>query len=215
VGPWLWEQSVFAQLGRGEGDATDINDAGQAVGCLRALTLEAGFNCHAAIMEANGGYTDLGALTLDGESEAYGIDPTGRVVGKSNGRAFLWQNGVMTDLNIPGGESLARRINAGGQVAGQVTANQVTRGFLWENGTITDLGEVDQVSDINAGGQVVGWRTVNGTIQAFKWEKGVMTDLPGPSRAFAINDAGQIVGDVGFSIYGVTAGRATLWTQER
>jgi probable HAF family extracellular repeat protein len=211
VGPWRWEQDVgLTGIGRGEGDATDINDAGQAVGCLRALTLEAGFNCHAAIME-NDQYTDLGALSVEGESQAYGIDPTGRVVGKSDGRAFLWDQGVMTDLNIPGGESLARRINAAGQVAGQVTANQVTRGFLWENGTITDLGEVVQVSDINAGGQIVGWRNVNGIDQAFVWHNGAMTDFPGPSRAYGINDEGQIVGDAGGNPYSVGA-RATLWT---
>jgi probable HAF family extracellular repeat protein len=204
--PWLWEQGVLTGLGNGEGYATDINPAGQVVGCLSRLP-DAFTECHAVLWD-NGATTDLGTLA-GGVSEAYGIDPTGRVVGRSDGHAFLWEKGVMTDLNIPGGESIARRINAAGQVVGEVSVGSVTHGFLWEKGSITDLGEVFQVSDINARGQVVGSRSVAGTAHAFVWENGIMTDLPGPSQAFGINDAGQIVGDIW---RGTSPARATLWT---
>lgn len=205
--PWLWEQGVMNTFANGEGYATDINAAGQVVGCRRGLALGS-FDCHAVIWE-NGTLTDLGTLS-GGFSVAYGIDPTGRVVGQSDGHAFLWENGVMSDLNILGGESLARRINAAGQVAGQVVVDGVTHGFMWENGVTSDLGEVIEVNDINAGGQVVGWRDVDGMARAFVWQNGIMTDLPGPSRAFGINDEGGIVGSTGEPYLG--ASRATLWT---
>ena len=48
--------------------------------------------------------TDLGTLSGDLFSEAFAINASGQVVGVSFGgangsRAFIWQNGVMTNLN--------------------------------------------------------------------------------------------------------------------
>ncbi len=206
---WLWDHDVITVLDP-EADARDvhsgaydINAAGQLVGV---------YESRAALWD-NGSRIDLG--TLGGtRSAAFGIDPAGRVVGRSDRatgepHAFLWENGVMTDLNIPGNASTARSINAAGQVVGTVSRNGVTHGFLWEKGATIDLGEVRDVDDINAAGQVVGTREVEGIPHAFVWEKGVMTDLPGhsgPSAAGGINDEGLIVGS--------NAGRATLWTPE-
>jgi probable HAF family extracellular repeat protein len=71
---------------------------------------------------------DLGALPGDADSLAFGVNDRGQVVGTSIGatlRAFLWQNGVMTDLNtlIKGSTSLdlifANGINSRGEIAGQ------------------------------------------------------------------------------------------------
>lgn len=202
--PWLWEQGALTYPFATDGWANDINPAGQVVGCAEIEM----FQCHAALWQ-NGAMTDLG--TLDGaESEAHGIDPTGRVVGTSGGRAFLWEKGVMTDLNIPGAGGIARKINVAGQVIGTVSGVTATHGFLWEKGAITDLGAVVLVNDINSHGQVVGWREVGGTDRAFVWENGIMTDLPGPSRAYGINDEGQVVGSTGTT----DLLRATLWTPE-
>ena len=72
--------------------------------------------------------TDLGTLPGDVDSGALGVSG-GQVVGASfdasgNSRAFLWQNGVMTDLNdlVSGGPPLfllqASAINSQGQTAG-------------------------------------------------------------------------------------------------
>ena len=212
--PWLWDQGVMNFFANREGHASDINPEGQVVGAVIHIPE---FNHNDAFLWDNGTMTELGSLAAGAGTEAYGIDPAGRVVGRSDGRAFLWENGVMADLNIPGGESIARRINAAGQVVGEVMVDGVTHGFIWHNGVTTDLGEVAQVNDINAGGQAVGWRIVEGTDHAFVWENGTFTDLPGPSRAFGINDEGQIVGDAGLGPpdNGLTRpSRATLWTPE-
>src|SRR6266566_2946406 len=76
------------------------------------------------------------------------INNRGQVVGQSDlpgdttHHAFLWQNGVMTDLGtlpgIPG--SLANGINNKGQVVGfsdDFSGNTVA--LLWQNGVMTDL----------------------------------------------------------------------------
>jgi probable HAF family extracellular repeat protein len=73
---------------------------------------------------------DLGTLPGDAVSEALGINDKGQVVGMSCTagfavcRAFLWQDGVMTDLNtlVAGGSHLllvfANDINSSGKIAG-------------------------------------------------------------------------------------------------
>jgi probable HAF family extracellular repeat protein len=76
---------------------------------------------------------DLGTLPGDFSSLAFGINDAAQVVGQScdinfNCRAFLWQNGVMTDLNTlisPAlGSSLVlivgSDINSGGEIVGNV-----------------------------------------------------------------------------------------------
>ena len=74
--------------------------------------------------------TDLGTLPGDVVSSTSGINSKGQVVGASfdtggNPRAFLWQSGVMTDLNtlIPADSPLfllaaKGTINSRGQIAG-------------------------------------------------------------------------------------------------
>jgi len=91
---FLWQQgSGMSDLGAG--DAFAINDSGQVVGIS---------SCHAFLWEPGTGMSDLG--TLGGAwSWAYGISNNGQVVGEAQysalpyTHAFLWQNGVMTDLN--------------------------------------------------------------------------------------------------------------------
>ena len=91
---------------------------------------------------------DLG--TLGGTySSARGINERGQVVGSNTigsgeSRAFLWQNGVLTDLGTLGGPSIgstANAINNQGQVVGASgTSTGELHAFLWQDGIMTDLG---------------------------------------------------------------------------
>src|SRR5687767_2570574 len=70
---------------------------------------------------------DLGLLPEGTFSEASDINAAGHVVGTARSefgesRAFIWRNGVMSDLGTLGGtDSQAHGINDAGQVVGQST----------------------------------------------------------------------------------------------
>src|SRR5262249_36008479 len=64
--------------------------------------------------------------------------------GDTTFHAFLWQNGVMTDLGtLPGhSSSAAFGINGKGQIVGQSCSDVECRAFLWEGGVMTDLNDL-------------------------------------------------------------------------
>jgi len=160
--------------------------------------------------------TDLGSLGgPSGISVAYDINKHGQIVGLTDTadgvrHAFLYENGVMTDLGTLGGHySVAMAINDHGQVVGVADLpNGDSHAFLWERGVMTDLGTLggtfSQANDINNRGHIVGQAELaDGRTHAFIWKNGTMTDLgtlPGDdadapnSVAEAINDKDQIVG---------------------
>jgi probable HAF family extracellular repeat protein len=123
-----WTVADLGNLGGTKNNVPlDINNESQVVGFsdLRGDTTN-----HAFLWTKEDGMQDLGTLPGDAFSVADGINDEGQVVGGSsdihgNGRAFLWQNGVMTDLNtlIPVGSPLflfeaTGTINSRGQIAG-------------------------------------------------------------------------------------------------
>ena len=114
--------------------------------------------------------TDLGSLAPADSafcrgSEAVAINARGQVVGWSRTgsarfwvcptHAFLWEDGVMTDLGTLGGwgrNSFATHINGRGQVAGYSWIDAETyHAFLWEAGTMQDLGTLGGNSSTPAG----------------------------------------------------------------
>ncbi|MBU6416007.1 MAG: hypothetical protein KJS83_02415 [Xanthomonadaceae bacterium] len=131
----LWKDGKAIDLGNIGGDAWNtpmaINRQGDVVG-FAGITpgpnpvLHAFFRGH-----AGGPPVDLGVLQLGDISEALGINDRGQVVGLSCGpgetdgcHGFLWQDGVMTDLdsfapNYQGVLEDAQDINDLGQITGQ------------------------------------------------------------------------------------------------
>ncbi|MEQ9624207.1 MAG: PEP-CTERM sorting domain-containing protein [Coleofasciculus chthonoplastes F1-TOW-03] len=208
-----------------------INNVGQIVGRSGLLFDED----RRAFLWDNGVMTDLGSL--EGlRSEALDINDSGQIVGHSEintpgffpyaiypSHAFLWENGVMTDLGTLGGLiSSAISINNSGQVVGWAeNEHGEQRAFLWENGEMMDIGTLggstSLARDINNSGQIVGnaQPTTGGNGHAFLWENGVMTDLGTLGGSFsipnAINDSGQVVGYVNLSGGGSFNHRAFLW----
>jgi len=82
-----------------------INQGGDVVGFANASAADGGnFNPRAFLWIEGQPVQNLGTLPGDVTSQALGINEWRQVVGQScdvddNCRAFLWQNGVMTDLN--------------------------------------------------------------------------------------------------------------------
>jgi probable HAF family extracellular repeat protein len=131
----LWEDGKVINLGSlggaGWNTPVSINNRGEIAGFsdlpgdVSGGVLSANF--HAFIWTKETGMRDLGTLPGDNISEATGINDRGQVVGVSypSSHAFIWQDGVMTDLNdlIPSDSPLelisTGDINDRGEITGQ------------------------------------------------------------------------------------------------
>jgi probable HAF family extracellular repeat protein len=192
---------------------TDISNTGRIAG---SATGSDGIS-YPAIHDAGSGITLLGSLGIPTwygfSGEATSINNRGQVVGYSyidglTRHAFLYSDGVMTDLGSTGGYSAALRINDAGQAVGFTsdTWNGVANAVLYSDGAMTLINPFDgprnesYARDINNAGQVVGEALTNaGTFNAFMYAGGTSRNL-GTLRggrnsfAFAINDRGLVVG---------------------
>jgi probable HAF family extracellular repeat protein len=159
---------------------------------------------------------DLGNLGGAQSAQAYDINEAGQVVGYATSaagpqRAFLWSDGVMTDLGTLGGSSSkANALNDVGQVVGKstvTTGSFATEAFLWQGGVMAGLGlSAAEPAAINEAGQVAGYFSTNSGYRAFLWQGGVVTEIGdfggGSSVATDINNAGQVVGSALTTVVG-------------
>ncbi len=187
-----------------------INNAGQVVGDLYSHS----FLWHNGVMEH--------IWTFGGpNSGAYDINELGQVVGSAEipggtRHAFLYENGVMHDLQTIGAHSRAWGINDSAQVTGWVRLQDgLKQVFLWENGAMTDIDTTERTSSghsINNTGEIVG--TSYGGGQITLWRDGEAINLGDLGRdggeAWDINDFGQVVG-YGRNRDGYT--RAFFWSE--
>jgi probable HAF family extracellular repeat protein len=129
----IWENGVVDDMGNIGGDAWNtpmsINEFGEVVGFAN-VTPGPAFNAHAFRWTKDGGMEDLKTLKTEHTiSQGLGINKKGQIVGIScapffeDCRAFIYQNGEMTDLNtlVPGFTghlAFANDINDNGEITG-------------------------------------------------------------------------------------------------
>lgn len=143
----LWDKGAITVLGNLGADywntPTDINQRGDVVGFAGTPGDMEGNVLRAFIWTKQDGIKPLGALPGHIHSEAYGINERRQVVGIScdadgvDCRAFLWENGVMKDLNnliapgFPARLEQAKDINERGEITGRaVNSANVRTAFL-------------------------------------------------------------------------------------
>jgi probable HAF family extracellular repeat protein len=160
----------------------------------------------------------LGTLGGDG-ALAYGVNDFGEVVGSSTTseggfHAFVWRNGVMTELGTPEGySSIAYGINNAGVAVGYLDGS-VERAVRWVPGgsggyQMFDLGDLGgsgsfaRAMRINNAGQITGYASAPTEAEhAFLWTGGTMIDLgtlqfsgsTALSHGLGLNESGRVVG---------------------
>jgi probable HAF family extracellular repeat protein len=207
--PVLWRNGKTTDLGSFSGNTIEngtafgINDRGQVVGESNER----------AFLWQNGTMRDLGSLGGGSErSVAYDINERGQVVGVSYIKghsfdqgfvrhAFLWSNGVMTDLGTLGSlgqTSFAYGINDSGQVVGTTESHA----FVWHKGTMVDLG-LGKALAINNAGEIVG-EAYGSSITGARWTAPTVfgswtarASLPSARRGSAIASASGLLYSIG------------------
>jgi probable HAF family extracellular repeat protein len=222
VRPYLFSNGAMQDLGAlpgnaSQGKAIAINDCGEVVGYY--AWNDSGTQSK-AFLYSGGTIKDIGGL---GGTFTYAreINVNGQVVGQSTNstgakRAFIYEDGSMTDLGILPGytRSIAGGINTSGQVVGESSSDSYSylpnqRAFLWTNGNMVSLGGLPAYPHtsavaINDSGDVVGdAHDAYTNFHAFLFSNGTLSDLNDlidptsgwtVQRTGGINNAGQIVG---------------------
>ena len=136
------------------------------------------------------GWTAVELGTLGGERTVpTAVNDRGQVVGRSqvpDGRwhAFLWADGVMTDLSPDAQDAVAADVSNSGHVSGwvQPAPGESADAVLWRGGTATVLAEEGYGALVNERGQVSGTvaRPEAWSENPFVWTAGTRTDLAPP-----------------------------------
>jgi probable HAF family extracellular repeat protein len=202
--------------------AEDVNGSGRIVGS--ANFPNDGLGVIAFLYDsAFGQPIDLGTVPGGNVSEALAVNDLGQVVGYGQHNVtgnppftpFLWQEGVMTVLQLPSGpQAVASDINDKSQVVGWMGTSNVIGGdshaYIWQAAVVTDMGHApgafaSEATAINNAGQVLVVakfqydQSSPVVVRSFLWDAGRWIDLgllPGFDRCAGIdlNDAGEVVG---------------------
>ena len=203
---------VITNLGVLDGNqstAFAINETGGIVGVTDSPLGREGF------LYRDGAMIGLGAMPgaplREGVavSIANDINDSFQIVGRAPSvdlasHAFLWEDGVMTDLGAFAGESQGWGINNQGLVVGRsATADFETHAFLYDGDRLIDLGtgggKLSGLFEVNDAGIAVGYSEtdVENETHAFIFVDGAAIDLGtlgGNSWAESINIHDQVTG---------------------
>jgi probable HAF family extracellular repeat protein len=145
---FIWQngsRTPLIDLGAWGSFASDINNAGQAVGSSAGQP----------VLWENGGVRNLGAFPGDEEAGATAINNNGVVVGYSGRtdldtyeqfyKPVIWQDGQVTAISAPSSEAYASAINDNGVIVGTMRAGGAVtpwHAFIYQNGVVTNLNSV-------------------------------------------------------------------------
>ena len=188
---------------------TAINNAGQIVGYY----VDSNNGLH-GFLYSGGTFTTID-YPGSGDTNLWGINNYGDIVGDRNNQGFLYSGGNFSDIVDPlqtQNETIAYGINDPGQIVGffpYFPPNAPATGwygFIDSAGTFTSLNDpLDGVCGysptictplygINNTGEIVG-RYWNGSAYiGFLYSGGTFTDVPGSASVYSINNLGQMVG---------------------
>lgn len=116
---------------------------------------------------------DVRVLAINNKGQVVFLSEYNSPGSPSGFAAFLWKNGMMTDLgNLGGTFNYALGINTAGTIVGSAsTSSGIVHAFIWRNGKMKDLNnflspnsgwELTSAVSINNKGQIVGRGTFNG-----------------------------------------------------
>lgn len=211
----LYSGSSLSVLGGSNMVVTGMNDAATVVGYQTSPT-----GVRQAFIQSNGSLTNIGAASV--EVGELSINNAGQVagsfgVGGDQRHGFLYQNGILTDLNQGQAapfEGSATAINNQGQIAG--TAGEYSWSatpVIYANGTTTALansrpeGYQIYAAGISDNGDVLlnGRYGPSSESESFVYSNGVLTNI-GQFSGLDINSSSVVVGNNYFG-----GGSAQLW----
>ena len=218
---FLWQNGNFTYMGSFGTQyqvslAYDLNNAGTVVGtsATEEILPEFGPLYHAYVWQ-NGVMSDLGVLPNQTESAAMAINGLGQVVGiadhieevtyhELSRKSFLYDNGNLIPLNVPGEHNSATDINDVGQIVGfmQTNVGATNNAYIYENGVATDLNSlipsgsglhITLANAINNSGQIVG----TAVDAAGRTHAVLLNRVPPINASISIGDASVIEGNFG------------------
>jgi len=193
--------------------ALDINNLGHVCGSADVPTGD-----RHAFFWKDGVMTDCGLIPGPTQTEAWGINNHDQVVGIASNsgdtaKAFIWQNGQISEIPPTNVSKDAFAINDSGQIVGDFYAPGGNKhAYIWQNSVLTDLGTLGGTTslawDINSIGDACGQSFLTNPGQhPVLWRQSGPSDLGGFSggggAALGLNNAGQVVG--------ASNSRAFLW----
>jgi probable HAF family extracellular repeat protein len=209
---FIYHDGVIQDIGTG----TSLSTSGDAINASGQVALTA-FNgpYGDTYLYSNGTMTALIPKMTYPKAWMEDMNESATVVGgtevhHSGVHAFVYSNGVMTDLGAPdGGESWAYGVNNSDDVVGTLwgsDSSTFTHAFLYRDGVLQDLGTFGGVrsgaSGIDNNGRIVGYVSTADGSYGFLYENGMALDLntlvAGAdgwtiTGAREINEAGQIL----------------------